>query len=49
VPTGAETTSPYFNKVGKYSYMSLVAQHPKVGDKQTITGYVGPFTMLGNN
>jgi hypothetical protein len=53
VPTGAKTTSPYFNKVGKYSYMSLVAQHPDGStdnpDGQTITGYVGPITKLGNN
>lgn len=53
VPEGAETTSPYFHKVGKYSYMSLVAQHSDQSDDNefgdSITGYVGPMTKLGNN
>lgn len=50
VPLGAETTSPYIHKVGDYSYMSLVAQHPDgsadnpYGD--TITGVVGPMKLL---
>lgn len=53
VPEGAETTSPYFHKVGKFNYMTLVAQHPDPSagnpDGDTITGYVGPMTLLGNN
>jgi secreted PhoX family phosphatase len=50
VPLGAETTSPYIHKVGDFSYMSLVAQHPDsstdnpYGD--TITGVIGPMKLV---
>ncbi|MEN8167139.1 MAG: alkaline phosphatase PhoX [Pseudomonadota bacterium] len=53
VPVGAETTSPYLHKVGDYSYMTLVAQHPDsstdnpYGD--SITGVVGPMTLVDND
>lgn len=49
VPEGAETTSPYIHKVGDYSYMTVVAQHPDesagnpAGD--SITGVIGPMTL----
>jgi len=50
VPMGAETTSPYLYKVGGYSYMTLVVQHPDVSDNNTlgdsITGVVGPMKLV---
>ncbi len=50
VPLGAETTSPYIHKVGDFSYMSLVAQHPdsSLGNPNgaSITGVVGPMTLV---
>lgn len=51
VPLGAETTSPYIHKVGDYSYMSLVAQHPSTGSgdnpngNNSITGVIGPMML----
>lgn len=41
VPTGAETTSPYWFTVGDWSYISMVAQHPD--DMDAYVGYIGPF------
>ena len=49
VPLGAETTSPYFHKVGNDYYMTLVAQHPDPSgvnsDGDSITGVVGPMNL----
>ena len=49
VPQGAETTSLYFYKVGDYSYMTLVAQHPDSSDVNvngdSITGVLGPMML----
>jgi secreted PhoX family phosphatase len=48
-PEGAETTSLYFHKVGDFSYMTLVAQHPDESnenpDGASITGIVGPMIL----
>jgi secreted PhoX family phosphatase len=50
VPLGAETTSPYVHKVGDYSYMTLVAQHPDSSDENangdSLTGVVGPMKLV---
>lgn len=48
VPTGAETTSPYWNlDINGYSYISLVAQHAKgMDDPQSVLGFVGPIKGL---
>lgn len=43
VPTGAETTSPYWFTVGDWSYISMVAQHPD--DMDAYVGYIGPFPV----
>ncbi|MEA3275527.1 MAG: DUF839 domain-containing protein [Pseudomonadota bacterium] len=49
VPVGAETTSPYFHKVGDATYMTLVAQHPDPSPTNTngdsITGVIGPIDL----
>ena len=44
VPLGAETTSPYWFTVGRWSYASLVAQHPSSQAAQV--GYIGPIPSI---
>lgn len=45
-PYGAETTSPYWFTVGKFSYMTYVVQHPRsaLTGHEGYAGYVGPFS-----
>jgi len=46
VPEGAEATSPYFFDLGGYRYLMGVAQHPEsTGDKESVTGYLGPIRL----
>lgn len=48
VPTGAETTSPYWHlDVNGYGYIGLVAQHAKsMADPQSAFGVMGPIKGL---
>lgn len=48
VPTGAETTSPYWNlDINGNSYISMVAQHAKgMDDPQSVLGFIGPIKGL---
>lgn len=51
VPLNAETTSPYTYKIGKFHYISLVAQHPMgyqntaPANKESSLSLLGPLTL----